>query len=389
MTRVSIFGATGSVGQACADVIAAHPDRFSVETLTAHNQSAKLAAMAQALNATRAVIADEEHYDELKAALSGTGIEALAGRDALIDAARENVDIHVAAIIGVAGLEPLMAAISSAKSVAIANKEPLVAAGPLVMEAAEKYKCRILPLDSEHNAIFQVLENNNRAAIEKIILTASGGPFRDATLEQMAVATPEQALAHPNWSMGRKISIDSATMMNKALEVIEAHYLFAMPPKQIEVIVHPQSVIHSMVAYADGSVLAQMGAADMRTPITYALGFPDRLKTPGQSLDIQSLSGLTFQPVDDRRFPAIKLAYESLQTGQAACIALNAANEVAVEAFLESRLGFLEIVETTRKMVEQSGTAALAALDDILAFDADIRARTTHLIDPQTQQKHA
>lgn len=389
MIRVSVFGATGSVGHACADVIAAHPDRFSVVTLTAHSQPSKLAAMAKSLNAKRAVIADEAHYEELKTALSGTNIEAAAGRAALINAASEDVDIHVAAIMGVAGLEPLMAALASAKSVAIANKEPLVAAGTLVMEAAAKYNCRLLPLDSEHNAIFQVFENHNRAAIEKIILTASGGPFRDATLEQMAVATPEQALAHPNWSMGRKISIDSATMMNKALEVIEARYLFNIPADQIDVVVHPQSIVHSMVSYVDGSVLAQMGAADMRTPITYALGFPDRLKTPGQSLDIQTLSSLTFRPVDDRRFPAIKLAYESLKAGQAACIALNAANEVAVEAFLGGRLGFLEIVESTRKMVEQSGTAALATLDDILAFDADIRARTTRLIDSHTQQKHA
>lgn len=380
MTRLSVFGATGSVGKACADVIAAHPDRFFVQTLTAHSQPSKLAHMAIALNARRAVIADDAYFNELKEALVGTNIEVAAGRAALIEAAREEVDIHVAAIIGVAGLEPLMVALSSTKIVAIANKEPLVAAGALVIETAAKHNCRLLPLDSEHNAIFQVFENHNRNAVEKIILTASGGPFRDAEIEHMAAATPEQALAHPNWSMGRKISIDSATMMNKALEVIEAHYLFAMPPEKIEVVVHPQSIVHSMVAYADGSVLAQMGAADMRTPITYALGFPDRLKTPGQTLDIQSLSGLSFYDVDDRRFPAIKLAYESLKVGQAACIALNAANEVAVGAFLEGRLGFLEIVESTRKMVEQSGTAAFATLDDILAFDADIRARTNRII---------
>lgn len=389
MSRVSVFGASGSVGRACADVIAAHRAHFTVHTLTAHTQSSKLAQMAVALNAKRAVVADDAHYAELKNALSGTGIEAAAGREALIDAAREDVDIHVAAIMGVAGLEPLMAALACAKNVAIANKEPLVAAGNLVTDTAVKHGCRILPLDSEHNAVFQVFENNNRAAIEKIILTASGGPFRDAAMEHMETATPEQALKHPNWSMGRKISIDSATMMNKALEVIEAHHLFALPPEQIEVVVHPQSIVHSMVSYADGSVLAQMGAADMRTPITYALGYPERLKTPGQSLDIQSLSALSFSPVDHRRFPAIKLAYDSLKAGQAACIALNAANEVAVGAFLEGRLGFLEIVESTRKMVEQTGAATLGTLEDILAFDADIRNRTTHLIDPLTKQKHA
>ncbi len=389
MTCVSIFGATGSVGLACADVIALHPDHFSIDTLTADSQWQKLADMAVRLRAKRVVISNDAYYSDLKQALSGQGMDVHAGRDALIAAAGETVDIHVAAIVGMAGLEPMMAALRAAKNVAIANKEPLVAAGALVMQTAAHHQCRLLPLDSEHNAVFQVFENHNRAAIEKIILTASGGPFREAAPEQMRLATPKQALAHPNWSMGRKISIDSATMMNKALEVIEAHHLFAMPPEKIEVVVHPQSVIHSMVAYADGSVLAQMGAADMRTPITYALGFPNRLKTPGQSLDIQSLSDLTFQAVDERRFPAVKLAYDSLNAGQATCIALNAANEVAVEAFLDGRIGFLEIVETTRKMLEQSTGSPSNTLDDILAFDRDIRAMTLTLVNSHRQQKHA
>ncbi len=390
MKRIALFGATGSVGQGCADVIAAHPDRFDVLTVTANSDAEKLAQTARKLHAKRAVIADEQYADALAGHLAGSGIAWAAGRAALIEAAAEDVDLHVAAIVGVAGLEPMMVALEQAKSVAVANKEPLVAAGELVMRTAETYGCKILPLDSEHNAIFQVLETRNTQAVDKIILTASGGPFREASLDDMAQATPKEALKHPNWSMGAKISIDSATMMNKALEVIEAHHLFSMPPEQIDVVIHPQSVIHSMVAYRDGSVLAQMGAADMRTPITYCLGWPERLKTPGQTLDMQALSRLTFEPVDGRRFPAINLAYSALKSGQAACIAMNAANEVAVEAFLDGRLGFLEIVETVQKMVEQTEAQTFSTLEDVLAFDRTIRAQTTDLISTlQTRKKQA
>ncbi len=390
MKHVSLFGATGSVGQGCADVIAAHPDLFSVHTVTANTDCAKLAAVAKRLNAKCAVIANERYADELRTLLAGTDIRVTAGQSALLDAASEPVDLHVAAIVGAAGLEPLIAALGSAKSVAIANKEPLVAAGRLVVDKARVSGCKILPLDSEHNAIFQVLEQSNHGAIDKIILTASGGPFRDATLETMAAATPKEALAHPNWTMGAKISIDSATMMNKALEIIEAHHLFQLPANQIDVIVHPQSIVHSMVAYQDGSVLAQMGAADMRTPITYCLGWPDRIATPGQKLDIRALSSLTFVPVEDRRFPAINLAYAALESGQGTCIAFNAANEVAVEAFLNGKIGFLAIVETVEKMIQKTNRLDGASLADILAYDKEIRTKTTELIlNHSTQKKHA
>ncbi len=295
------------------------------------------------------------------------------GEAALLDAARENVDVHVAAIVGMAGIGPIMAAMGHARSIAVANKEPLVAAGEIVLAAARKTGTKILPVDSEHNAIFQVFEEGNRAAIRRLILTASGGPFRDWTMEQMRAATPAQAVAHPNWSMGAKISVDSASMMNKALEVIEAHHLFAMPADRIDVLIHPQSIIHSMVEYADGSVLAQMGAPDMRTPIAYAMGWPDRIDGPSHRLDFSALSALTFAPVDDRRFPAIKLAYDSLQAGGGACLALNAANEVAVAAFLDGRIGFIDIFETVRETVEKAGAQAPQDLEVALALDTKVR----------------
>ena len=373
MKRISIFGATGSVGRGAADVVLANPDIFRVQTVTAHKNAGALAVLAKDLGAQRAVIADETYYAALKDALSGTGIEVAAGEAALLDAARENVDVHVAAIVGMAGIGPIMAAMGHARSIAVANKEPLVAAGEIVLAAARKTGTKILPVDSEHNAIFQVFEEGNRAAIRRLILTASGGPFRDWTMEQMRAATPAQAVAHPNWSMGAKISVDSASMMNKALEVIEAHHLFAMPADRIDVLIHPQSIIHSMVEYADGSVLAQMGAPDMRTPIAYAMGWPDRIDGPSHRLDFSALSALTFAPVDDRRFPAIKLAYDSLQAGGGACLALNAANEVAVAAFLDGRIGFIDIFETVRETVEKAGAQAPQDLEVALALDTKVR----------------
>lgn len=373
MKRISIFGATGSVGCAAADVVRANPDIFHVQTVTAYKNVDALAVLAKDLGARRAVIADETYYAALKDALPGTGIDVAAGEAALLDAARENVDVHVAAIVGMAGIGPIMAAMGHARGIAIANKEPLVAAGEIVLAAARKTGTKILPVDSEHNAIFQVFEESNRGAIRRLILTASGGPFRDWTIEQMRAATPAQAVAHPNWSMGAKISVDSASMMNKALEVIEAHHLFAMPADRIDVLVHPQSIIHSMVEYADGSVLAQMGAPDMRTPIVYAMGWPERIGGPSQRLDFSALSALTFGPVDDCRFPAIKLAYDSLQAGGGACLALNAANEVAVAAFLDGRIGFTDIFETVRETVEKAGAQAPQDLEVALALDTKVR----------------
>lgn len=378
---VTILGSTGSVGTSTLDVVKSQPDKFSVHTLTAQSNVALLAEQAKSFNAKRAVIGDEDKYAELKDALAGTKTEVAAGRAAIINAAAEKVDYTMAAIVGMAGLEPILASIASGQCVAIANKEPLVVAGDMVMAAAKKSGATLLPVDSEHNAIFQVFEKESRDFIRRIILTASGGPFRTWNTEQIANASPEQALAHPNWSMGRKISIDSATMMNKALEVIEAHFLFDLPSEKIDVLVHPQSVIHSMVEYEDGSVLAQMGAPDMRVPITHTLGWPNRMSGASQRLDFTKLSTLTFEPVDARRFPAINHAYDCLKEGQAACIALNAANEVAVEAFLCGEIGFADIFDIVHQTTEgQKGISDFGNLGDILGFDQKMRANAKQCI---------
>ena len=342
---INILGVSGSIGQSTADVILASPEDFNVQVITAHNNLEKLQSLSEQLGAKHAICSADPGWES---------------------ALEKPVDITVSAITGFAGLAALLKAIEYSNVVAVANKEPLVAAGDLVLEACKKYNTTLLPLDSEHNAIYQVFDFEQRGAIDKIILTASGGPFLGWTLERMRNATPEEAIAHPNWSMGRKISVDSATMMNKALEIIEAHYLFAMPPERIEVLVHPQSVVHSMVEYCDGSVLAQMGASDMRTPIAYALGWPKRIPTPGDRLDLKALRRLDFEDVDHERFPAIGLAYECIRRGQAACITLNAANEVAVEAFLEGRIGFLDIVDCVRDSlngIEDQGCVTLDAIE--------------------------
>jgi 1-deoxy-D-xylulose-5-phosphate reductoisomerase len=376
MKTISILGATGSVGRSTADVILAHPGRYNVQAVTAHTKAAELAQLAKSLNARRAVVADPAAYAALKDALAGTSIEAAAGPDALLEAASMPVDITMAAIVGMAGLLPVLKAIEQGRCVAIANKEPLVAAGRLVMDAVKKSGAKLLPVDSEHNAIFQVFDPVNRPGIDRIVLTASGGPFRTWSIEQMRAATPEQAVAHPNWSMGAKISVDSASMMNKALEVIEARWLFDMPPEKIDVVIHPQSVVHSMVEYNDGSVLAQLGAADMRTPIAYTLGYPDRIATPGKRLDLLALSTLQFFPPDHERFPALKLAYRCLAEGEAACIAFNAANEVAVQAFLGRRLSFTGIVETVAAILDRAQESAPKTLEEILLIDQTVRSRT-------------
>ena len=385
---ITILGSTGSVGKATMDVVKANPDQFTVHALTAQKNVQLLAEQAKAIKAKLAVIGDETLLPQLKEFLAGTGIEARAGRNAIIEAASIPVDCTMAAIVGMAGLEPLLAAIKNGKHIAIANKEPLVAAGEIVLQAAKQSGATLLPVDSEHNAIFQVFEQNNRDKITRIILTASGGPFREWTLEQMAAATPAQAIAHPNWSMGAKISVNNATMMNKALEVIEAHHLFNLPPEQIDVLLHPQSIIHSMVEYADGSVLAQMGASDMRTPIAHALGWPDRLNGASQRLDFTKISSLTFDEVDHRRFPAINLAYDCLKGGSAACIAFNAANEVAVEAFLNGQIGFSDIFDTVRRTVDGNDGAAALDLQSVLAFDEKMRNAARHcILDKETSKR--
>lgn len=376
MKRVSILGATGSVGRSTADVILAQPEAYDVQAVTANGSAQELAEMAVRLKAKHAVVADESAYETLRECLSGTDITCAGGPAALAEAAARPADWIMAAIVGMAGLDPLMAAIAQGTCVAIANKEPLVAAGSIVMEAARKSGAQLLPVDSEHNAIFQVLETRNKGAIEKIILTASGGPFRTMPLADMAQVTPAQALAHPNWSMGPKISVDSATMMNKALEIIEASVFFGLPPEKIEVLVHPQSVVHSMVEYSDGSVLAQMGASDMRTPVAHTLGWPDRIRTPGQRLDLENMASLSFEAVDEARFPSIPLAYDCLKAGGEACVILNAANEVAVEAFLAGGIPFTDILKYASCAVQNySAPASLETVEDIRLLDINVREK--------------
>lgn len=380
MTSVSILGSTGSVGQSTIKVIQAHKKDYDVHILTAHSNYKLLAEQAIKLEAKHVVIADEQYYESLKSLLVHTSIKVTAGKQALIEAASIPVDWTMAAILGMAGLEPLMAAITQGHVIAIANKEPLVAAGELVMQTAKESGATLLPVDSEHNAIFQVFEPENKATIEKIILTASGGPFRKFSLKDMENVTPEQALAHPNWSMGDKISIDSATMMNKALEIIEAKYLFDVAPEKIEVIVHPQSVIHSMVEYQDGSILAQMGASDMCTPITNALGYPKRIKTSGQRLDLTKMHRLDFESLDEERFPTIRLAYESLALGQKACIAMNASNEVAVNAFLNHKIAFLDIYKIVSHIIKNRPAGKTNGLENIISYDNIVRKQTESYI---------
>lgn len=376
MKKVSILGSTGSVGKNTVKVLQTQEQTYDVQALTANNNVALLAEQAKTLKAGLAVIADESLYADLKEALSGTDIEVAAGREALIAAAAKPADWIMAAIVGMAGLEPLMAAIGQGTTVAIANKEPLVAAGPIVLEAVNKAGATLLPIDSEHNAIFQVFEAENKKAIERIILTASGGPFRTTSLEDMKTITPKQALAHPNWDMGAKISIDSATMMNKALEIIEAQRLFDVEANKIEVIVHPESVIHSMVEYADGSILAQLGAADMCTPITNALGWPERLKTPGDKLDLVKMAQLNFEAPDLMRFPFIAMAYECLESGLKSCVSMSSANEIAVEAFLQKRIKFLDIYKIVAKSLENQSAGTLNTLNDVLEYDRFVRQQT-------------
>ena len=367
---VNILGVTGSVGQCAVDVILSAPEKFNVQNITAFNNVSELADLAKKLGAKKAIIGNPDHYQTLKYGLSGTGIETAAGAEALLEAASDKADLSLIAIVGMAGLRPCIAAIQNSKAVAIANKEPLSAAEPLVMREAKKHGTTILPVDSEHNAIFQVFDFKNPEGIKKIILTASGGPFRTWTREQMSQATLEQALTHPNWSMGPKITIDSATMMNKALEIIEAHYLFDMPPEKIEALIHPQSVIHSMVEYKDGSVLAQLGASDMRTPVAHSMAWPARMDTPGRMLDWTQLKELTFEQPDPERFPALRLAYDALKAGPYACVALNAANEVAVESFLSKKVAFLDIISIIGEVLDRVSVRTLTNIDDFEQFDS-------------------
>jgi 1-deoxy-D-xylulose-5-phosphate reductoisomerase len=370
---VTILGSTGSVGCSTVDLIARHRDRFTVEALTARRNVAGLAEQAKRLGAKRAVIADETRYRELREALAGTGIAAAAGEQAVVEAAMMPSAWVMSAIVGAAGLEPTLAAVQRGAIVALANKECLVCAGKLFMAEIRTHGATLLPVDSEHSAIFQVFDFVQADRVEKIILTASGGPFRNADLAQMERATPQAAVAHPNWSMGAKISVDSATMMNKGLEMIEAYHLFPVRTDQIEVVVHPQSIIHSMVCYQDGSVLAQLGTPDMRTPIAYALGWPHRMSAPAQRLDLVQLGKLTFEAPDTERFPALKLAREALHQGGGAPTILNAANEVAVAGFLAGAIGFLDIARGVEHALSKVAAPPPASLAEVRALDAEAR----------------
>lgn len=373
MKSVTILGATGSIGTSTLDLIEREPENFRVMALTANGDVGKLAAAAIRTNAQRAVVADAACLPELRAALGGTGIECAAGAQALCEAAAMGADVTMAAIVGCAGLEPVLAAIGQGGTIILANKEPLVSAGDIILAAAARSGATLLPADSEHNAIFQCFDAVRPHRIRRIILTASGGPFRDKSLEEMRHMTLEQAVAHPNWSMGAKISVDSATLMNKGLELIEAARLFPLANDQLEIIVHRQSVIHSMVEYVDGSVLAQLGPPDMRTPIAYCLAWPDRMATPMAPLDLVAIGRLDFEAPDPVRFPALRLALAALNAGGARPAILNAANEVAVAAFLERRIGFLEIAAIVEDTLTGYDPAAPVALADVLVVDAEAR----------------
>jgi 1-deoxy-D-xylulose-5-phosphate reductoisomerase len=380
--RVTILGSTGSVGQNTIDLLQRDPEGFAVEALTANRNVELLAEQARAVGARFAAIADPSRYHALREALSGSGIEAAAGPESLLGAAARPAEWVMAAIVGAAGLAPMLCAVRRGAIVALANKEALVCAGALVKDEVARHGATLLPVDSEHNAIWQCFDFAQRPAIDRIILTASGGPFRELSRAQMQGMTPKQAVAHPNWDMGAKISVDSATMMNKGLELIEAHYLFALPPERIDIVVHPQSIVHSLVAYCDGSVLAQLGWHDMRTPIAYTLGWPNRIAAPTRRLDLAEMAQLTFEAPDDTRFPALRLARRALVEGGGAPTVLNAANEVAVGAFLDERIGFLDIAETVEYTLARAPAGPLQSLDDVYNFDTVAReiARNSPLL---------
>ena len=379
--RVTVLGATGSVGASTLDLFEQAGVEIDIVALTAGHKAAELAEAALRWRPKIAVIADERCLPELRARLAGSGVETAAGPAAVADAAREGADWVMSAIVGAAGLAPTLAAAETGATVALANKESLVCAGPALMETSRRAGGRVIPVDSEHSAIFQVLQPDCLDRVSRLILTASGGPFRTASIEFMAAASPEQAVAHPNWSMGAKISVDSATMMNKGLELIEASYLFGIAEQQVDVLVHPQSVIHSLVEYQDGSTLAQLGAPDMRTPIACAWAWPDRLPWPAPKLDLAAVGRLDFSAPDLERFPALRVAREALRMGGHAPAAMNAANEIAVAAFLERSLGFLEIAAVAEHVVTlMSGDGELGhghnggVVDEAMAVDRRARS---------------
>jgi len=379
--KIAILGATGSIGKSTLDLVEYNRDRFEVVAVTAAMSVEALADIARRTGAKLAVIANESRLGELRQLLAGTGCRCAAGNSALVEAACGDADLVIAAIVGCAGLKPVMAAVEAGKTVALANKEALVTAGELMTQAAQASGTVILPIDSEHNAIFQCLAGSRKEDVARIILTASGGPFRDAPVDRIAAATPEEAVAHPNWSMGAKISVDSATMMNKGLELIEARYLFGLTSDRIDIVVHPQSVVHSLVEFVDGSMLAQLGSPDMRIPIAYALAWPERVETGARRLDLAAIARLDFEPPDVERFPALRVARQALESGGSAPIVLNAANEVAVASFLAGGIRFPDIVALVQRALDELDFAAPRSIPDVL----DIDRRTRELVETEVK----
>ena len=381
MRTISILGATGSVGSSTLDLVRRNRDDWRVVALTANCSVSDLAALAIEFGAEVAVVGDETCLADLRAALSATGIEAAGGREALCEAAARPVDVTVAAIVGCAGLGPTMAAIRQGGTLALANNEALVSAGDVMTAAVAEHGATLLPVDSEHNAIFQCLQGGRIEDVRSITLTASGGPFRTWSRDQLAAATPTQAVAHPNWDMGAKISVDSATMMNKGLEFIEAHHLFPVGLDHLRIVVHPQSVVHSMVEYRDGSTLAQLGPSDMRVPIASCLAWPRRMDTPCAPLDLAAIGALTFEAPDEERFPATRIAREAAHAGGGTPAVLNAANEVAVAAFLAGQISFTRIALVVAETLNRYRPQAPSSLDDVLSIDAEARVRARDLLE--------
>jgi len=379
--RVTVLGSTGSIGISTLDVIAhareTHgPDAFPIEALTAQSNVEALAEQARRFKPKLAVIGDATRGEQLKTLLSGTGIQTASGYDAIVEAAARPAEVVMVAIVGAASLAPAFAAVKRGATIALANKECIVAAGDIFCSAVAQYGATLIPVDSEHNAAFQLLNFDETHAIERVTLTASGGPFREWSSDRMAAVTPEQAVAHPNWSMGAKISVDSATLMNKGLELIEAHFLFSLPPEKLAVLVHPQSIVHCMVSYADGSTLAHLSAPDMRTPIAHALAWPRRMSSPSRRLDLAMLNKLTFEAPDPQRFPCLGLAQDCLRSGGLAPTILNAANEVAVQAFLGRRIGFLDIARVVEDTLSARAPNSAGLPSDVEGvLDADRQAR--------------
>jgi 1-deoxy-D-xylulose-5-phosphate reductoisomerase len=380
--KISILGATGSIGASTLDLVRRAPGAWRVKALTASTNVTELARLAREFSAEVAVIADEARLPKLREALAGSKVEAAGGSAALTEAAARPVDLTIAAIVGCAGLAPTMAAIEQGGTVGLANKEALVSAGEVMTSAVARCGATLLPVDSEHNAIFQCLAGNNRAHVRSITLTASGGPFREWTVEQLDAATPQQAVKHPNWDMGAKISVDSATMFNKGLELIEAYHLFQVSLDALRILVHPQSIVHSMVEYRDGSTLAQLGPSDMRVPIASVLAWPQRMDTPCKPLDLAAIGELTFCAPDEVRFPATRLARLAAEAGGAVPAVLNAANEVAVAAFLAGQIGFTRIAAHVEEVLSCYAPPAPGCLADVIAVDAETRQRARSLMEP-------